>query len=84
MFALNIVGLYFSAQGCVVTATRVVFAYSRDGAIVGSRWWRKIDPRTNTPVLATGFVLTLAALLGLLVFGGPVAINAIFTIGKKL
>lgn len=60
---------------------QVIFAYSRDGAIPGSRLWSKVDKRTKTPVFATWGVLAVAALLGLLMFAGPVAINAVFTIG---
>ncbi len=82
MFALNIIAQYFVGEGCTVTATRVIFAYSRDGALPFSRLWSKVDPRTKTPVLATWGVLAVAALLGLLMFASPYAINAVFTIGK--
>ena len=82
MFALNIIAQFFVGEGCTITATRVIFAYSRDGAIPGSRWWSKVDNRTKTPVFATWGVLGVAALLGLLMFASPVAINAVFTIGK--
>lgn len=82
MIGLVCVAQFFAALGCTVTVARVVFAYSRDGAIPGSRWWRKVDSRTKTPVNSTWFVLTVAALLGLLLFAGPVAIGAVFSIGE--
>ncbi|OQO03957.1 hypothetical protein B0A48_10599 [Cryoendolithus antarcticus] len=81
MFALNIVAQFFVGQGCTITASRVVFAFSRDGALPGSRWWSNVDKRTKTPVFATWGVLTVAALLGLLMFASPVAIGAVFSIG---
>jgi amino acid transporter len=81
MFALNIIAQWFVGEGCTITATRVVFAYSRDGAIPFSRWWSKIDSRTKTPVNATWGVLSISALLGLLMFASPVAIGAVFSIG---
>jgi amino acid transporter len=81
MFSLNIIAQFFVGQGCTITATRVVFAYSRDGAIPGSRWWSRVNHKTHTPVFATWGVLTVAALLGLLMFAGTTAINAVFTIG---
>lgn len=81
MFALNIISQFFVGQGCTITATRVVFAYSRDGAIPGSRYWSRVSPRTFTPVWATWGVLVVAALLGLLMFASPVAIGAVFSIG---
>ena len=83
MFSLNILAQFFVGESCTVTATRIIFAYSRDGAIPGSRWWSKVDKRTQTPVYATWGVLAVAALLGLLVFASPVAIGAVFSIGKS-
>lgn len=82
MFSLNIIAQFFVGEGCTVTATRVVFAYARDGAVPLSRYWSKVDPRTKTPVFATWGVLTVAALLGLLMFASPYAIGAVFTIGE--
>lgn len=81
MFSLNIVAQWFVGEGCTITATRVVFAYSRDGAIPGSRWWSQVHPKTKTPVYATWGVLMVSALLGLLMFASPVAIGAVFSIG---
>ena len=81
MFSLNIIAQFFVGQGCTIASSRVVFAYSRDGAIPGSRWWSKVNPRTKTPVNSVWFVLTIAALLGLLMFASPVAIGAVFSIG---
>lgn len=81
MFALNIIGQFFVGQGCTITATRVIFAYSRDGALPGSRYWSRIDRRTKTPVFATWGILAISALLGLLMFAGGTAIGAVFSIG---
>ena len=64
-----------------MASSRVVYAYSRDGALPGSRWLKKVNHRTHTPVNAVWFVLTLGALLGLLMFASPVAIGAVFSIG---
>lgn len=81
LFGLNIVAQFFVGEGCTITATRVVFAFARDGALPGSRIWSQVDKRTRTPVYATWGVLVVAALLGLLSFAGPVAIGAVFSIG---
>jgi len=81
MFSLNIIAQFFVGVGCTITATRVIFAYSRDGAIVGSRFWSQVSPRTHTPVYATWGVLSVSALLGLLMFASPVAIGAVFSLG---
>ena len=81
MFALNIIAQFTVAQGCTVASSRVVYAYSRDGALPGSRWLKKVNSRTQTPVNSVWFVLVLGALLALLMFASPVAIGAVFSIG---
>lgn len=81
MFALNIIAQFFVGQGCTITATRVIFAYSRDGAVPGSRYWSRVSKFSSTPVVATWGILTISALLGLLMFASPVAIGAVFSIG---
>ncbi|KAG1823136.1 amino acid/polyamine transporter I [Suillus variegatus] len=55
-----------AAQG--VDASRVVFAFARDNALPGSRWWKRINRRTQTPVNAVWLVMTGAAVCGLLGF----------------
>jgi amino acid permease (GABA permease) len=55
-----------AAQG--VDASRVVFAFARDNALPGSRWWKKMNHRTQTPVNAVWFVMVISGLLGLLGF----------------
>ena len=64
-----------------MASSRVVYAYSRDGALPGSRWLKQVNPYTKTPVNAVWFVITIGALLGLLMFASPVAIGAVFSIG---
>ena len=81
MFALNIIAQFFVGQGCTVASSRVVYAYSRDGALPGSKWLKIVNKHTKTPVNAVWFVLTLGALLGLLMFASPVAMGAVFSIG---
>ncbi|KAH9922972.1 amino acid transporter [Fomitopsis serialis] len=55
-----------AAQG--VDASRVVFAFARDNALPGSRWWKKMNHHTQTPVNAVWLVMFLAAICGLLGF----------------
>ncbi|KAF8555243.1 amino acid transporter [Imleria badia] len=56
--------------GCsqTVDASRVVFAFSRDNALPGSRWWKRINHHIQTPVNAVWFVILLSAACGLLSF----------------
>jgi amino acid transporter len=64
-----------------VAASRVTYAYSRDGALPFSTYLRRVNPHTLTPVNAVWFVIFIGALLGLLMFASPVAIGAVFSIG---
>lgn len=51
-----------------VDASRVVFAFARDNALPGSRWWKRMNHHTQTPVNAVWFVIVGAAICGLLGF----------------
>lgn len=55
-----------AAQG--VDASRVVFAFARDNALPGSRWWKKMNSYTQTPVNAVWLVMVLSGVCGLLGF----------------
>ncbi|KAK4546902.1 hypothetical protein LTR36_001634 [Oleoguttula mirabilis] len=81
MFAINIVAQYCVELGCIIAGSRVIYAYSRDGALPGSKWWKQVNKHTHTPVNALWFDLAINALLGLLMFASPVAIGAVFSIG---
>ncbi|KAK5136538.1 hypothetical protein LTR08_002882 [Meristemomyces frigidus] len=81
MFAINIVAQYCVELGCIIAGSRVIYAYSRDDALPGSRWWKQVNKHTLTPVNALWFDLGINALLGLLMFASPVAIGAVFSIG---
>jgi amino acid transporter len=55
--------MLFCGLANLTSNTRQIFAFSRDGAMPGSRWWHSVSPRTRTPVkavwLAVGCSLTL-------------------------
>ncbi|GJJ07935.1 hypothetical protein Clacol_002142 [Clathrus columnatus] len=55
-----------AAQG--VDASRVVYAFARDNALPGSKYWRKVNPYTQTPVNAVWFVMVCSAVCGVLGF----------------
>lgn len=54
-----------AASQCIDSSS-VVFAFSRDGALPGSRYWSRVNSYTQTSVWAVAFTVTGAALLGLL------------------
>ena len=81
ILALTIMCAFSMGQGCMVAASRVTFAYARDGCFPGSWWIARVNEKTRTPVNAVWFNTVIGVLLTLLIFGGPVAIGAIFSIG---
>lgn len=79
--SLTIIAGFSMGQGCMVAASRVTFAYARDGCFPLSRYWSRVNKTTRTPVNAVWFNAVLGSLLVLLLFAGDVAIGAIFSIG---
>ncbi len=68
VWSILIVVLYASGAAQGVDASRVIFAFSRDNALPGSEWWKKVHPYTNTPVNAVWLVMALCAVLAVLGF----------------
>ena len=81
ILGLTIIGGYFTGQGCMVAASRVTFAYARDGCFPGSWWIQRVNRHTRTPVNAVWFNTTIGICTTFLIFGGTTAIGAIFSIG---
>lgn len=81
VLALTIIAGFFMGQGCMIAASRVTFAYARDDCFPLSKFWKKVNPYTQTPVNAVWFNTTLGCLMLLLIFGGPLAAGALFSIG---
>jgi len=81
ILSLTIMCGFFMGQGCMVAASRVTFAYARDDCFPFSSWIKKVNKHTYTPVNAVWFNTVIGILLTLLIFGGSVAIGAIFSVG---
>lgn len=62
---IAVVAQYFCGMASVTANSRMAYAFSRDGALPGSRWWKRVNPRTGTPTnsiwLCTGCSLLLAS-----------------------
>jgi amino acid transporter len=78
------VGQLFCGMGCVAAASRMVFAFSRDGAVPGHSLWRRLSAK-KTPtwsvlfVVTWSLIITIPALFGNKV-GTPVAFYAVTSI----
>ena len=58
---ISFVGQFFCGLGCVTAASRMNYAFSRDGAVPGHRFWRRLNAK-RTPTWSVLFV-TVAALV---------------------
>jgi amino acid transporter len=78
-----IVAQLFCANAGLASASRMVFAFSRDGALPFSKTWQRLSPRTKTPVPAVwltvgvAFCLALPSLYSLTAYYAVTAINVI-------
>ena len=63
---ISIVGQYFCGMASVTANSRMIYAFSRDGALPGSKLWHKINPKTRTPTNSIWLGVTLSAIVGLL------------------
>jgi len=58
----------------------MIYAFSRDGAVPGSEFWHRINPRTRTPTNSIWFAAVGAFILGLPYLWSPVAYFAVTSI----
>jgi amino acid transporter len=85
---ISVAGQFFCTVACMTSTTRMMFAFSRDGAVPGGKYWRTLNSN-RVPVYAVlvtaviAAVLTLPALVKVDIAGAPVPIAffAVVTIG---
>jgi len=76
-----VVGAQFYCGMSSVTAnSRMIYAFSRDGAIPGSKYWHKVNKRTRTPTNSIWLATVAAFILGVPYLWSPVAYAAITSI----
>ncbi len=61
---IAVVGQFFCGLASVTANSRMIYAFSRDGALPGSKHWHKINRKTRTPTNSVWLGVTLSALLG--------------------
>jgi amino acid transporter len=81
---IAVVGQLFCGMACVTSASRMTFAFSRDGAIPGHRLWRRLGSN-RTPTYAVLFVVLFALIITIPAYfpnkaGTPVAFLAVTSI----
>ena len=64
VLAISSAGQFFCTIACLTSASRMTFAFSRDGAIPGSRFWSKVSA-TKVPANAVLLVAVVGAIITL-------------------
>lgn len=67
--------------GCTTASSRCAWAFARDGAIPGSRFWKQIHPIWDVPLHAMAMCMVIELLLSLIYYGSPVAFSAFSGVG---
>jgi amino acid transporter len=85
---ISTAGQFFCTMACMTSCTRMLFAFSRDGAVPGHRYWSRLNSN-RVPVFGViltaviSVILTLPALVKVDINGAPVpvAFYAVVSIG---
>ena len=83
MLLIVIGAQFFCGMASVTANSRMIYAFSRDGAVPGHKWWHTINKRTRTPTNAIWLAAVLAWLLVAPAYwyGSIVAYYAVTAIG---
>lgn len=68
--------LFFAGVGSLTAASRCLYAFSRDGAVPGSRIWAKVNAHYDIPLNALLLSTFVQGALGLIYLGSAAAFNA--------
>jgi amino acid permease (GABA permease) len=70
----------YCGMASVTANSRMLYAFSRDGAVPGHRFWHRINPRTRTPTNSIWFCVVFAFLLAVPSMWSGVAYGAVTSI----
>jgi amino acid permease (GABA permease) len=85
LILVSIVAQFFCGMASVTANSRMIYAFSRDGAVPGHKYWHKINSKTRTPTNSVWFATVFAFVLGIPSLatnkaGVPVAFFAIVSV----
>ncbi|MDJ0342048.1 amino acid permease [Streptomyces sp. H10-C2] len=81
LLLLIVIGaMLFCGLANMTSNTRQIFAFSRDGAMPGSRWWHSVSSRTRTPVKAVWLAAACSLVLVLPGWWSHTAFTAIVSV----
>ncbi|HEX9042148.1 MAG TPA: amino acid permease [Trebonia sp.] len=80
LLVVVIVAQLFCGMSSVTANSRMIYAFSRDGALPGSSFWHKVNPRTRTPTNGVWLAAVGAFILALPYLWNSVAYYAVTSI----
>jgi amino acid permease (GABA permease) len=80
LLLIVVVAQLFCGMASVTANSRMIYAFSRDGAVPGSRIWHRINKKTGTPTNSIWFAVVFAFILGVPYIWSPVAYAAVTSI----
>lgn len=80
LLVIAVVAQGFCGMASVTANSRMLFAFSRDGAVPGHRWWGHINHRTRTPTNSIWFCVVFAFILAVPSMWSSVAYAAVTSI----
>ncbi|RVD80567.1 uncharacterized protein DFL_008462 [Arthrobotrys flagrans] len=76
LLILVLVIALFAGTGALTAASRCTFAFARDGAIPGSRYWSQYNYQLNVPLNGLLLSSAICCALGLIYFGSTAAFQS--------
>jgi amino acid permease (GABA permease) len=75
-----VVAQFYCGMSSVTANSRMIYAFSRDGALPASDFWHRINPKTRTPTNSIWLAAVGAFILGVPYLWSPVAYFAVTSI----
>ncbi|KAG2200098.1 hypothetical protein INT46_006477 [Mucor plumbeus] len=80
LMVMLIIACWQCGFASVAANSRMIYAFSRDNAMPGSKYWHKIDVKRQSPINAVWLSVFIASLLALPALGNSTAFSAITSV----
>ncbi|CAO3568333.1 unnamed protein product [Mortierella alpina] len=80
LLVILLLAQFFCGNASVTANSRMIYAFSRDGAMPGSKYFHRIHPTLKSPIWGIWLSCFVSALLGLLYLANQAAFSAITSI----
>ncbi|KAH8927029.1 APC amino acid permease [Atractiella rhizophila] len=83
MLTVTIICMYLCGTFSITSNSRMMYAFSRDGALPLSRFWHHVDEKRKSPIRTVWLAVLLSFCLGLPSLGSAVAFSAATSIATS-